>query len=92
MEYHSGKTNTADYLHARHKDACTISSSTQATDEFARTVVQAERVVFIDGPAAITIQEIREKTCKNATLTKLRHAIQTGLNEEDGEIKHKSFA
>ena len=42
--------------------------------------------MFTDDPAAITIQEVREETCKNETLTKLRQAIQTGLNEAGDEL------
>ena len=85
MEYLPGKTNIADYL-SRHPRVCTIPTSAQAADEFAQTVVQAGRVMFIDDPAAITIQENREETRKNATLTKLRHATQTGLNEANNEL------
>ncbi|CAB3982504.1 Hypothetical predicted protein [Paramuricea clavata] len=93
-EYHPGKTNIADYL-SSHTRTYAISSSFQAADEFARTVVQAERVTLINSHAAVTIQEIREETRKNTTLTKLIHTIQTGLNEADekflpymAEVKH----
>ena len=85
VEYHPGKTNVADYL-SRHPRVCTISSSAQAADEFARTLVQAETVMLTDDTAAITIQEVREETCKDATLTKLRQAMQTGLNEAGEEL------
>ena len=37
VEYHPGKTNIAGYL-SRHSRPCSISSSAQAVDEFARTV------------------------------------------------------
>jgi hypothetical protein len=46
VEYHPGKTNIADYL-SRHPRTYAISSSVQAADEFARTVVRAERVIII---------------------------------------------
>ena len=85
VEYHPGKTNIADYL-SRHPQTYAISSSVQAADEFARTVVQAERVMLINSNAAVTIQVIREETRKNTTLMKLIHTIQTGLNEADEEL------
>jgi hypothetical protein len=85
VEYHPGKTNIADYL-SRHPQTYAISSSVQAADEFARTVVQAERVMLINSHAAVTIQVIREETRKNTTLMKLIHTIQTGLNEADEEL------
>ena len=85
VEYHPGKTNIADYL-SRHPRTYAISSSVQAADEFSRTVVQVERVMIVNSHSAVTIQEIREETRKNTTLTKLIHTMQTGLNEADEEL------
>ncbi len=54
------------------------SNNAQETDEFARTVVGLQRVMVVDNPAAVTIQEIREETRKDATLRKLQQTIRTG--------------
>ena len=54
VEYHPGKINIVAYL-SRHPRTYAISSSVQAADEFARTVVEAERVMLINSHAAVTI-------------------------------------
>ena len=81
VEYRPGTTNIADYL-SRHAREHT-SNKAQETDEFARTVVGLQRVMVVDNPAADTIQEIREETRKDTTLTKLQQTIRTGQNEGD---------
>ncbi len=42
--------------------------------------------MVVDNPAAVTIQEIREETRKDATLTKLQQTIRTHQNERDDEL------
>ena len=83
VEYHLGKTNIADYL-SWHPRVC---STAQRLDEFSRTVVQAERAIFIFHIGQQLLYRRSEK--KNATMQlsqKPRHAIQTGLNEADDEL------
>ena len=84
VEYCPGTTNIGDYL-SRHPREHT-SNNAQETDEFARTVVGLQRVMVVDNLAAVIIQEIREETRKDATLTKLQQTVRTGQNEGDDEL------
>ena len=92
VEYHPGKTNITDYL-LRNPRVCTISSSALAGDEFARTVATcgSSGKGNIQSIQSTTQQQLlyrraESNTCKNATLTKLRHARQTSWNEADDEL------
>ena len=75
VEYRLGKTNIADYI-SRHPSTRTSSSNVQAIDEFAWSLVEAEMVVKIGGPEAVTKKEVKEETFKSPMLLKLQHAIR----------------